>query len=86
MYQLVITNLKKYTNYSVKINCATKIGSGPWSAPIVYVQTLEDGNCFIGNIRRGTNRDSLSKSRQVSRGLTRLREVSQGPAKSCKLS
>ncbi len=43
MYQLLISNLKKYTNYSVRINCATKIGSGPWSSPIVYVQTLEDG-------------------------------------------
>ena len=43
MYQLAISALKKHTNYSVKINCATKIGSGPWSSPIVYVQTLEDG-------------------------------------------
>jgi hypothetical protein len=43
MYQLAIGSLKKYTNYSVRINCATKIGSGPWSSPIVYVQTLEDG-------------------------------------------
>jgi hypothetical protein len=43
MYQLVISSLKKFTNYSVRINCATKIGSGPWSIPVVYVQTLEDG-------------------------------------------
>ncbi|CAF0978834.1 unnamed protein product, partial [Adineta ricciae] len=42
MYQFVIGSLKKYTNYSLRINCATKIGSGPWSSPIVYVQTLED--------------------------------------------
>ncbi|CAF3794544.1 unnamed protein product [Adineta steineri] len=42
MYQLSIGYLKKYTNYSVRINCATKIGSGPWSSPIVYIQTLED--------------------------------------------
>ncbi|CAF4824328.1 unnamed protein product, partial [Rotaria sp. Silwood2] len=41
-YQLIISNLKKYTNYSVRINCATKIGSGPWSSPMIYVQTLED--------------------------------------------
>lgn len=43
MYQLIVGSLKKYTNYSLRINCATKIGSGPWSAPTVYVQTLEDG-------------------------------------------
>ena len=43
MYQLTIGYLKKYTNYSVRINCATKIGSGPWSSPMIYVQTLEDG-------------------------------------------
>ena len=43
MYQLVIGSLKKYTNYSVRINCATKIGSGPWSSPVVYIRTLEDG-------------------------------------------
>lgn len=43
MYQLAISTLKKHTNYSIKINCATKIGSGPWSSPIVFVQTLEDG-------------------------------------------
>ncbi|UJR10058.1 hypothetical protein I4U23_014280 [Adineta vaga] len=42
MYQLIIGALKKYTNYSLKINCATKIGNGPWSSPIVYVRTLED--------------------------------------------
>ncbi|CAF3597098.1 unnamed protein product [Rotaria sp. Silwood1] len=42
LYQLIIGDLKKYTNYSVRINCATKIGSGPWSLPMIYVQTLED--------------------------------------------
>ena len=43
MYQLTIGQLKKYTNYSLRMNCATKIGSGPWSTPTVYLQTLEDG-------------------------------------------
>jgi hypothetical protein len=43
MYLLTIGQLKKYTNYSLRMNCATKIGSGPWSTPTVYLQTLEDG-------------------------------------------
>jgi hypothetical protein len=52
MYQLIISNLKKYTKYSVRINCATKIGSGPWSSPIVYVQTLEDGMTYYREYSR----------------------------------
>ena len=50
MYQLSIDNLKKFTNYSIRINCATKIGQGPWSSPIVVVQTLEDVPDQIENL------------------------------------
>ncbi|CAM4809050.1 unnamed protein product [Rotaria magnacalcarata] len=42
LYQFVIGSLKKFTNYSVRINCATKIGSGPWSSPTIFVRTHED--------------------------------------------
>lgn len=44
IYQLIMGQLKKYTNYSIRINCATKIGHGPWSTPPIYVQTHEDGD------------------------------------------
>ncbi|CAF1181603.1 unnamed protein product, partial [Didymodactylos carnosus] len=40
-YHLTLLNMKKYTNYSICINSATKIGEGPLSAP-VYIKTLED--------------------------------------------
>lgn len=46
MYQLVIDHLKKFTNYSIRINCATKIGHGPWTSSPVYARTQEDGKNF----------------------------------------
>jgi hypothetical protein len=74
MYQLVITNLKKYTNYSLRINCATKIGSGPWSSPAVYVQTLEDGNYFIEKIRGRKSRDFTLDVSEAPRRFARFHE------------
>ncbi|CAF3640719.1 unnamed protein product, partial [Rotaria sp. Silwood2] len=35
LYQLVISNLKKYTTDSVRINCRTKIGGGSWPSPMI---------------------------------------------------
>jgi hypothetical protein len=63
IYQFIASSLKKYTNYSVRINCATKIGSGPWSTPVVYLQTFEDGNVrFIVLSSNRFHRDEEKKN------------------------
>lgn len=40
---IVLTGLRKYTNYSVQVQAFTRIGDGVFSSPI-YCQTEEDGN------------------------------------------
>ena len=40
----IVANLEEYNNYTCRVAAATRIGPGPYSAPI-YFNTPEDGMC-----------------------------------------
>ena len=40
----IVDNLEEYNNYTCRVAAATRIGPGPYSAPI-YFNTPEDGMC-----------------------------------------
>ena len=41
----IVANLEEYNNYTCRVAAATRIGPGPYSAPI-YFNTPEDGMCY----------------------------------------
>lgn len=46
-FTTTLTELRKFTQYSIQVLAYTRIGDGALSGPPVIVQTMEDGNNLI---------------------------------------
>ena len=49
-FTTTLTELRKFTQYSIQVLAYTRIGDGVLSVPPIVVQTLEDGKFLIANL------------------------------------
>jgi protein sidekick len=46
-FTTTLTELRKFTQYSIQVLAYTRIGDGVLSVPPIVVQTMEDGNNYL---------------------------------------
>ena len=49
-FTTTLTELRKFTEYSIQVLAYTRIGDGSLSLPPIVIQTMEDGKSFIHSI------------------------------------
>ena len=58
----MLTGLTPFTSYSVQVAAVNDGGTGPYSDPALTVETLQDGECIIIQLRYKNIKKKLHKT------------------------